>query len=206
ALLIDLDRIQRGIAAGITARAHRTRKRGAKFLAAVEQDVRESQQQRQAKAHLPGARDRIIQRDPGTIIAARTHHRAAGVVDVDVTVAPMGNGISRTGNIDVPGVRHRGSPDNEEWNVAAAGLDATGSPTGSHRRRGIDCDHCNAQVRTGRYNRAFSNRIPACRPTGSPKSTRLPVRPSATAWKKNWPTNRRRSSTSRSTAPPTGAT
>ena len=75
-LLVDLDRIDRGVAAGIVPFAHRLGERGLQPFAPVAQDVAEADQQRQARALRLRRRDHVGQADRRTVLAARAHRAA----------------------------------------------------------------------------------------------------------------------------------
>ncbi|ESR71834.1 hypothetical protein T266_06910 [Pseudomonas aeruginosa VRFPA05] len=92
-LLVDLDRIQRGIAA-LVFEALDVRVEGAGELAhAVLQDIREAHQQRQAQARLAQLADQLVEIDGRRVGALRTHFDIAAIVDGEITRTPVADAV-----------------------------------------------------------------------------------------------------------------
>ncbi|MNZ14661.1 hypothetical protein D3C78_315890 [compost metagenome] len=92
-LLVDLDRVQRGVAA-LVSQALDIGVEGAGQLAhAVLQDIRETHQQRQGQARFAQVADDVEEVDRRAAGASRTHFDAAGVIDGEIARPPMANAI-----------------------------------------------------------------------------------------------------------------
>jgi hypothetical protein len=108
ALLVHLDRIHGGVATCIAPFGDGLGERVLQTLQAVGQDVRKAHKQRQAQAFGAGAVDDGRQRQRRALGAARAHDDMSSSVHVHITVAPMRDGVSVAGSIDVPVLRHGG--------------------------------------------------------------------------------------------------
>ena len=92
-LLVDLDRIQRGIAA-LVFEALDVRVEGAGELAhAVLQNIREAHQQRQAQARLAQLADQLVEIDGRRVGTLRTHFDIAAIVDGEITRTPVADAV-----------------------------------------------------------------------------------------------------------------
>ncbi|MCY1401181.1 hypothetical protein D9M71_162930 [compost metagenome] len=92
-LLVDLDRVQRGVAA-LVFQARDVGVEGAGQLAhAVLQDVREAHQQRQRQPRFAQLADQRVKIDRLAVHALRTRLDVAGVVDREIAGAPVANAV-----------------------------------------------------------------------------------------------------------------
>ena len=109
ALLIDLDRVNRGIAALVGIGLHGRAEGPAQLVDAMVQDSRETDQHRQGQALTGKLFAKLVEVHPrvaGTRVGAREH--VPGFVDIEIAVAPMGNvvGVARLRNAPVHKLNH----------------------------------------------------------------------------------------------------
>ena len=107
AVLVDLDRIHRGVAAAVIPVGLRLRERGLQLAQAIAEDVREAHQQRQARAGGARGIDDVGQCDRRAAFPARTHRDAAGRIDIEIALRPMWDRIGLAGKIERPGSHRR---------------------------------------------------------------------------------------------------
>jgi len=102
AMLVDLDRIDRGVAARIVPVRLRLRERGLQLAQTLAEDVRKAHQQRQLGTG--GARriDDLRQRNHRALRACGAHHHMPGGIDVEVPVGPVRNRIGLAGLVQGP--------------------------------------------------------------------------------------------------------
>jgi hypothetical protein len=107
AQLVHLDRVDRGIAAGVIPVADGLGERGLHVRQPVGQDVGKTHQQRQPQAVGAGAFHDRRQRQRRATRAARLHHHFAGGAHVHIAIAPVRHGIGVAGVVGSPLFRHR---------------------------------------------------------------------------------------------------
>ena len=91
-LLVDLDRVNRGVMAAITVSLHRAVEGAAQGFDAVAQDVGEAHQHRQRQARGLDLAGKLEHIDAGMFGAGvRTADEVALAVDVEVAAAPVGD-------------------------------------------------------------------------------------------------------------------
>ncbi len=112
AVLVDLDRIDRGVAAGVVQVFHGLRERALQAPEAVPEDVGKTQQQRQFQALRQRRVDGLGQGDVRALRAVWTDGDAAVCIDVEIAFAPVGDGIGAAGRVDGPGTHGRAEPVN----------------------------------------------------------------------------------------------
>ena len=101
-VLVDLDRIDRGVAARVVPVLLRLRERGLQFAQAVAQHVRETHQHRQLGALRHGRIDHVRQRHGGTGGALGTHRDASAAIDLVIAFRPVRDRIGLAGKIERP--------------------------------------------------------------------------------------------------------
>ncbi len=105
AMLVDLDRVHRGVAATVIPVGLRLGEGGLQLAQAVAQDVREAHQQRQFGTVGAGGIHHLRQRDDRSAVALGRDHHAAGGVHVEIPFRPVRDGIGLAGLVGGPGHR-----------------------------------------------------------------------------------------------------
>ena len=108
-VLVDLDRVDRGVAAGVIELRHGAAEGGLQLAQAVAEDVGEAQQQGQLQALARGLVEDLRQRERGTARAPRQRAHSAGRVHVEIAVRPVRDGIGVAGAVEGPGGHGRES-------------------------------------------------------------------------------------------------
>ena len=116
-MLVNLDRIHRGVTAGVIPLGHRLRERALQLAQAVAEDIGEAHQQRQLRALRLRLVDHVGQRDLRPLRTTRRHGDAAGRVDIEVTLRPVRNRIGLAGVVERPGGHRRASFDGKQGRI-----------------------------------------------------------------------------------------
>ncbi len=122
AVLVDLDRVHRGVAAGVVPVGLGLGEGRLQLAQALAQDVRKAHQHRQLGAGRARGVHHLGQRDRHAIGALRAHHHPAGRIHVEIPIGPMRDRIGLAGLVEGP-IAHRG---------------------GSAEKGGVDCNACYA--------------------------------------------------------------
>jgi hypothetical protein len=101
-MLVDLDRIDRGVTAGIVPLLLRLRERRLQLAKAVAEDLREPHQQRQFGAAGLRRIDHRGQRGARALRAVGMHHDAALRIDIEIPLGPVRDRIGPAGVVDGP--------------------------------------------------------------------------------------------------------
>ena len=184
-MLVDLDRVDRGVAALVAQVAHGGVERALHGLQAVRQDVAETQQQRQFQAVAGGLLDQLGNRQTRTLRPQRLRADPAGGVHVEIAFRPERQGIQLFGVVDRPGAHGQGSFSGEAYCT----------PPTRYR----------IQLRLI-FQAPAPEETPCPTPPGSTRISSTPARPSDSASCASWTRCSRRSRRSRSSRPPTSAT
>jgi len=102
-MLVDLDRVDRGVTTTITLFRHCLRESLLQGSEAITEDVGETQQQGQFEAIGQRPFNRFGQCNGRAARPLRLHCHPAPGVDIEITLAPVGNGIGAAGAVEGPG-------------------------------------------------------------------------------------------------------
>jgi len=105
-MLVDLDRIDRAVATAIALLGHCLRKSLLQGAEAMPENVGKPQQHGQLETIVQCAFDRFGQGNGGAVRPLRLHRDPTLRIDIEITLAPVGNGIGAAGAVEGPG--HQG--------------------------------------------------------------------------------------------------